>query len=122
MNDTARELGGALGVAVLGSLVASRFGSKMGGAIAGLDPDLRGQARSSLAGSLHVASGLPEAAGREFTTRAQDAFMSGFHIANAAAGLVALGGSVLVWRLLPQRKAVEVAEPLADELAAPTVG
>src|SRR5262249_45278817 len=38
MNDTTRELGGALGVAVLGSIVASRYTAEIASAVAGLPP------------------------------------------------------------------------------------
>jgi len=36
MNDTTRELGGSLGIAVLGSVMASNYASHVGGAVAGL--------------------------------------------------------------------------------------
>ena len=56
MNDTTRELGGALGVAVLGSLVASRYDSEFSPALDLLPVPLQGQASQSLAGALHVAA------------------------------------------------------------------
>ena len=59
MNDTTRELGGALGVAVLGSLVASRFASKLVPALGLLPEATHAQVNSSLAGALQVAQGHP---------------------------------------------------------------
>ncbi|MDP9465573.1 MAG: MFS transporter, partial [Actinomycetota bacterium] len=44
MNDTTRELGGALGVAVLGSLVASRYDTRLSPALDLLPASLRGKA------------------------------------------------------------------------------
>src|SRR5205085_4473365 len=57
MNDTTRELGGALGVAVLGSLLASRYTHDLMAAVTTLAPDARDQALASLGGALQVAAG-----------------------------------------------------------------
>ena len=51
-NDTTRELGGALGVAVLGSLLASQYTSGVSGAVAGLPPQVREVAEGSIGGVL----------------------------------------------------------------------
>jgi len=104
MNDTSRELGGALGVAVLGSLVASRFDSQIAPALGGLSGSQRGEAESSLAGAIHVAQDLPGTAGSALVRQAQDAFLSGFHLAAALAAIVAAGAALVAWRLLPQRR------------------
>lgn len=113
MNDTSRELGGALGVAVLGSLVASQFDSKIGSALGGLSGAQRAEAESSLAGAIHVAQELPADAGSALVRNAQDAFLSGFHLAAVLAAAVALGAALVAWRLLPQRRD-EVTVPVAD--------
>ena len=66
MNDTTRELGGALGVAVLGSLVASRYDSQIiSGAIAGLPASAHAVADSGLSGALTVGN---RSAGRRAPT------------------------------------------------------
>ena len=49
-NDTTRELGGALGVAVLGSLVASQYTSGVSSAVAGLPAEVQEVAEGSLGG------------------------------------------------------------------------
>src|SRR5690606_13803382 len=49
-NDTTRELGGALGVAVLGSLLAGEFSNGVGPVVAGLGTDVQDQAKGSLGG------------------------------------------------------------------------
>ena len=48
MNDTTRELGGALGVAVLGSLVASRYDGRLSSALVGLPAAVGALAGTSL--------------------------------------------------------------------------
>ena len=59
MNDATRELGAALGVAVLGSVAASRYTSGLHPAVASLDPAARAESTTSLAGALQTAAQLP---------------------------------------------------------------
>src|SRR5204863_1989397 len=58
MNDTNRELGGALGVAVIGSLAAGRYRGHLAAALGPLPAPFRAAARSSLGGALGVANQL----------------------------------------------------------------
>ena len=58
MNDATRELGAALGVAVLGSIAASRYSSEITSAVSGLGGADRSTATGSIAGALNVASRL----------------------------------------------------------------
>jgi len=79
MNDTARELGGALGVAVLGSLLASQYASKISGSLSNLPDTVRDTAEKSLAGALAMGQQIGGATGSQVVTAAQNAWMSGFH-------------------------------------------
>ena len=81
LNDTTRELGGALGVAVLGSVVVSRFSSHVSGALGNVPAALLGEARSGLPGALKVADQLPGESGAALASAAKQSFMSGIHIA-----------------------------------------
>ena len=62
VNDTTRELGGALGIAVLGSIVASSYRGEFDAS--GLPPEVQSMAGESIGGAIRVASQLggPEAA------------------------------------------------------------
>ncbi len=102
MNDASRELGAALGVAVLGSVTASRYAASLGPLTAGLSGAERSSAESSLAGALDTASHLPEAAGRVLSSGAEVAFIDGIHLAVTVGGLLATVAAVLVWRFLPK--------------------
>jgi len=115
MNDTSRELGGALGVAVLGSLVASKFDTGIQSSVARLSAADRAEAQSSLAGAVQVARRLPGTAGSALVRGAQDAFLSGMHLAATLAGLVALVAASVAWRLLPQRRPVAVRAEVFEE-------
>jgi predicted MFS family arabinose efflux permease len=100
MNDTNRELGGALGVAVLGSVLASAYTHRLDPALSGLTPALRASARSSLGGAIGVAS----TAGRaEIAGVARGAFAHAMSVALVIGAVVALAASALVARVLPQR-------------------
>ena len=101
MNDTTRELGGALGVAVLGSLVASRYDSELSPALDLLPAPLQGQASESLAGALHAAADPSVSDGARVVSIAQEAFVSGMHLAAIIAGCVALLAAGIVYRKLP---------------------
>jgi hypothetical protein len=101
MNDTTRELGGALGVAVLGSLVASRYDARLSPALDLLPASLHGEAGESLAGALHVGSDLGGPTGEQVASIAREAFVSGMHLAATIAGCVALLAAGLVYRKLP---------------------
>jgi len=113
VNDTTRELGGALGVAVLGSLLQSAYSSRIGD-VAGLPEPVRNVARKSLGAALKVAGRLretdPAAAGR-LVNEAKQGYVSGMHIALAVAASVALLALGLVLRYLPGKG--EVGAPAA---------
>jgi EmrB/QacA subfamily drug resistance transporter len=103
MNDASRELGAALGVAVLGSIAASRYASGLGDAIAHLAPGDQAAARTSLGGALQTASHLPRDIAAQVSTAATHAFVSGIHLAAFAGACLAACAALLVWRFLPHR-------------------
>ena len=107
MNDATRELGAALGVAVLGSLAASRYAVSIDRLTASLSPADQASAQSSLSGALQTASHLPGAAGALLTSGAEHAFVDGIHLAVTAGAILALTAAVLVWRYLPPTVAHE---------------
>jgi EmrB/QacA subfamily drug resistance transporter len=91
INDTTRIAGGALGVAVLGSLLASGYGGGLDSVTA---PDA--PAHDSLAGAL--AAGDPR-----LIELARDAFLTGMHTAALVAAAVALSGALVALVCLPSR-------------------
>ena len=100
MNDTTRELGGALGVAVLGSLVTSTYTSQLGPSLTGLPTAARTAADSGLAGALQVAERMG-AAGNPLADAAKLAFVDGLGVAALVGAIVVLGAATLSWFLLP---------------------
>jgi EmrB/QacA subfamily drug resistance transporter len=95
INDATRTTGGALGVAVLGSLVSSGYRAGMDGA-----SDV---ARESLSGALAVAQHVGGAPGQQLATTAQQAFVDGMHTAVIVGAAVAALGALFVALALPGR-------------------
>jgi EmrB/QacA subfamily drug resistance transporter len=98
VNDLAREVGGALGIAVLGSALTDRYHAGTADAVAQLPPELAHHAHDALPAALAIAERLgPKGAG--LAAQAQAAFVDGLGLAMwiAAAGVAVAGGLVL-WR------------------------
>jgi len=101
MNDATRELGAALGIAVLGSVAVSRYAGKIAPFLRGLSPEDQSAARTSIAGAHRVASTLPAPASNVLTAAANHAFVSGIHLAVTVGAVLALFSAGIVWRYLP---------------------
>jgi EmrB/QacA subfamily drug resistance transporter len=117
MNDATRELGAALGVAVLGSIAASRYASGLGSSVTSLSPVDRATARTSIAGALQTAQHLPQQAAVRLTSAAEHAFISGIHFAVVAGAILAGAAAVAVLRFLPRHIAQHGAELTAVQSA-----
>jgi EmrB/QacA subfamily drug resistance transporter len=102
MNDTTRELGGALGVAVLGSITATSFGSGLAPALDRLPDTSRELAASGLSGVSRVADEIGGPAGDAVRAAADLAFVDALRAAAFIAACVALLAAVGARLLLPR--------------------
>jgi EmrB/QacA subfamily drug resistance transporter len=101
MNDTTRELGGALGVAVLGSVVTSTYVGRLVPVTGSLPDTARAMVESGLAGALAVAEQMGPAGG-PVAAAARQAFVDGMgNAALTGAAAVAIA-AVVARRLLPR--------------------
>lgn len=104
-NSTGLQVGGALGVAVLGSVLTTRYQDRLGGTLAGraMPGVVRHEILGSLGGALGVAGRVGGAFGSGLAGLARAAFTSGLGVAaTVAAGAVA-AGAVVVVVVLPAR-------------------
>ena len=101
MNDTTRELGGALGVAILGSVVASRYAASIGPSIANLPGQAQAVADSGLSGALQVAAQIGGAHGEALAGAARAAFVDGMSAAAVLGAVLVGAAAVASWFLLP---------------------
>jgi EmrB/QacA subfamily drug resistance transporter len=106
VNDTTREVGGAVGIAVLGTLLATGYRSAIGGDLrglraAGLTADQASRARGSIAGAITTAHEIGGETGARLLRSANAAFCHGIRIGAWAVVVMALVGAVLAWRTMP---------------------
>ena len=106
-NGVALQVGGALGVAVIGSVMSTRYQDRMDTAMLGRHvPAVAAHAiTGSLGGALTMASDIGGVTGELLANAARAAFMSGARTSMAAGAGVALGGGLLVLVCLPSRAA-----------------
>ena len=128
VNDSTRLLGGTLGVAVIGSIYASLYSSRLTGTLpAGLAHPAADTARQSV-GAAYAVSGQLAAHGQGSVVNvvrlaATNAFEHGLSVGCVVAGIVAAAGALLALVFLPaqppQREQVEQrsAQPAAEDLA-----
>jgi hypothetical protein len=116
VNDTTREVGGALGVAILGSLLAAGYHSSMDGsaAVQALPAPAAAAAHDSLGGAMQVAGQLGSQ-GQPLLADATRAFVDAMGSTVLVAAAVAVVGALVALIWLPSR-APEVVED--DELEA----
>jgi DHA2 family multidrug resistance protein-like MFS transporter len=95
ISETAYELGGAMGVALLGSLATGIYRSELGDA-----PDA---AADTLGEAAHVAATLPADAGDALMIAARTAFTDGLRTVAVAAAVLVLIATVAVGRALRSR-------------------
>ncbi len=103
INSTARELGSALGVAILGSIAAPVYAARVEPAVRMLPESAATAAQGSLTGAVAVAGYLPEPARDALASLARTAFVAGMTAAVLVGALVALAGAALAFGLLPGR-------------------
>jgi MFS transporter, DHA2 family, multidrug resistance protein len=120
--ETGQELGGAVGVAVLGSIGTAVYRHDVG--------TVPHAAHETLGGAVEVARGLPAHAGDALLAGARDAFTHGLHAAAAGAGVVMVLAAAVAWLTLrgvaphvpeaevPEAEGDGVVEPVGELLAA----
>jgi hypothetical protein len=100
MNDTTRQVGGALGVAVLGSILASSYGAAIQPALRDAPPPLAQAASDSIGAAATIAAQLgPQ--GQGLLEVARSAFLQGMGDAVQVGAGVAAFAALLVLLLLP---------------------
>jgi MFS transporter, DHA2 family, multidrug resistance protein len=96
ISETAAELGGALGIAALGSVGATIYRGGIAGDLpAGVPDEAAHAARDTLGGAISAAAQLPEPAATSLVDVAREAFVTGLQLSSAAAGVIAAGIAVL---------------------------
>jgi len=114
MNDVLRELGGTLGVAVLGTLLANRYSDGMEGSVSGMPDPMANASLDSVDTAHGVAAQLGDGA-TSLITSADQAFVTAMGSTTDIAAAVALAGALVALLFLPSRKREETS-PVEQEL------
>ncbi|MGW1724636.1 MFS transporter [Streptomyces sp. NPDC002306] len=102
LSNTFRQVGGALGIAVLGSVLSASYRSGVEDKLGALPPGLRDTAGESIEATLGVAAKLG-ARGEALVTPANDAFLHAMHVTALCGAGIALVGAAVVALFLPGR-------------------
>jgi hypothetical protein len=103
-NTVARMVSGALGVAVIGSLVSSLYSSDMDGALPALPAQAQVGAEESVGAASVIAAQLPGDASSSLLATAGDAFTQAMGAGLLVAAALAAGAALVAFRFLPSRE------------------
>jgi DHA2 family multidrug resistance protein-like MFS transporter len=99
--ETSSEFGGALGIAILGSVITSIYRSSMAGlAVDGVAAQEIDAARDTLGGAVAVAMALPDKLGSDLLGKAREAFIQAFQMTAGICVLLALAAALFAALLL----------------------
>ena len=117
VNDISREVGGTLGVAVVGSVFVSLYTptlvekfEKVPGLVSSLPAGVYETAQDSVGAAYFVAQQAPAQAQQVVLNAVSDSFMQGFSTACMVTAAMALFGSLLALRFLPSRPSTQSLE------------
>jgi predicted MFS family arabinose efflux permease len=121
VNDTTRELGGTLGVAIVGSVFASIYSGRVGSAAAltALPENVQSTMERSTAAAYKVIGQLPAGQAADVRDAVNHAFLGGMQIGSLVCAAIALAAAVVVAALLPARARQLVPNPTDQPEPAP---
>jgi hypothetical protein len=115
VNNTTRQMGGALGVAVIGSLVSSAYASRLTSELTSqgvaLSSDQLSSAQASLGAALGSVADGAGTAGATLIDSAKEAFTSAMGVGAFVAAVIALIGALAAWRWVPGRNSLAWTSP-----------
>jgi len=111
VSNTVRQVGGALGVAVLGSLLSQVYRSEMAGHLVGYAATVRDAASESIAATYAVAAKAGPA-GAALIAPANSSYVQAMHWAAGGSAIAALIGAIAVLRWLPRHSAQYAPAPV----------
>jgi EmrB/QacA subfamily drug resistance transporter len=118
MNDVVREVGGTLGIAVLGSILASAYASGIDGAVSTLPADAAAAASDSVGAAHQVAA---QSGATDLVAAANQAFVDAMSTTAGIGTAIAVAGALIAAAFLPARARQDSVAPggaLAEGAAA----
>ncbi|QXC63582.1 DHA2 family efflux MFS transporter permease subunit [Aquihabitans sp. G128] len=114
VNDTTRQTGGALGVAVLGSIFSANYRSIIDGRLAGVPPAAAEAARDSIGKAVGVLDKVPAGTAQVIRGDADHAYLQSMHVVYPIAAAAVALAALITLRYLPARASVAV-DDVADD-------
>ncbi len=123
INSTMIQVGGGLGVAVLGSILSTRYSSQVTKVLIGhnVPPIAKTTILSSLGGALAVANHVGGSLGASLARVADAGFVSGMGIALIVGAAIASVGAVLALVIVPSKRSSSVSDNVLDNGDGPSV-
>jgi DHA2 family multidrug resistance protein-like MFS transporter len=101
ISETGAEFGGALSIAVLGSVATAVYRTRMSAASgAGVDPDVLESARSTLGGAVAAAEQLPVSVGADLLAAAREAFARALTLTATIGAVLATATAIMAFVML----------------------
>ncbi|MBV6696099.1 MFS transporter [Kitasatospora aureofaciens] len=104
VNNTFRQVGGSLGVAVLGAVLSTFYRDGMTDTLNQLPAEYRDKAGESLEATLAIAGRLGPK-GQALLGPANDSFISAMHVVASLSAGITVAGALIAWFLLPRKAA-----------------
>jgi DHA2 family multidrug resistance protein-like MFS transporter len=120
ISETGAELGGALGIAILGSLGVAIYRGEVADRLPSSVPaEAAATARDTLGSAIEVAGRLPDQLGDQLASAAREAFVAGMQATSGVAAAIAIGLAVLAWLALRSQASPPAAPSEEAEQGAP---
>jgi EmrB/QacA subfamily drug resistance transporter len=123
MNGVARMVAGALGAAIIGSLMYTMYGNMMTDAVAALPPEAAEAASDSVGAAMYLSESLPAPYSQALASEAAVAFTDSFGFAILIGAAVALAAAILVAIYMPPQHLEEsvVEESFEEPASRPAI-
>ena len=102
VNDTTREVGGAVGIAVIGSILSVQYRNGISSAVAGAPPEVAAIAKQGVSVLAQFARSAPDTPGlATLLDAAKSAFVRGMQSGLRVSAVIAVAIAIVVWRWYP---------------------
>ena len=102
VNDTTREVGGAVGIAVIGTILASQYKDGIRDALAGVPAEVADVARDGLSPLVGFAHAAPDVPGlSQLVATAKSSFVDGMQAGLRVSAAITFVVALAVWKLYP---------------------
>jgi len=109
VNDTTRQIGGALGVAVIGSLFAWRYQASLAD-LSALPTEAADAAQNSIGKAMQIAKTLPAEQASSLLNAAKEAYVSGMRVGVWTCAVILLCAAALTAKFLPSTPGIAEGE------------